>query len=259
MKYKLILIILTLLLSTGLIYANDKELIDSVDKLRNEVLPDNNTFQKEIESVYDNMSKRHIIPEVSIPNYDVFKGDQARIMESFNLPEAKNIIPGANIEESCLDPQKLGDYRVFVFISSSVPEVTLKNYMRDAVKLKDALLVIRGVIGSADFLKPTQDFITQISCGKKISELKPTDKCDISRVDINPLLFSLFGIDKAPAVVFSRLSYMELMVMANTGKYLTDDDYFILRGDTSISYALEKFEQAGAETNVYLKILQGSY
>lgn len=256
MKYILLFLILGL---STLVFADDKVLIDTIKDLREKTLPDNNTYKKEIDGTYDSMKKRIVVPEVKIPAYDIFKDDQAKILKSFNLPEAKDIIPGVDNESGCYDKQRLGDYKVFIFISSGVPMVTLSQFMQDALKLRDVLLVLRGVIGEADFLKPTQDFITQISCGKKMQDIKNASDCNTSRVDINPILFSLFGIEQVPAVVYSKLDYQELMIRANLNLPLKDDEYFIIRGDMELSYALEKFENAGADSGNYLKTLRGNY
>lgn len=253
MLYKLLFIFL---FSICVSYAADnKSLVDMVDNLRETAKSENNEYQAEVEKVYEAIKKAD--PEdVKIPSYDIFSEDQAKIMDIMNLPDT-DIIKSA--EESCVDPEKLGNYRIFILISAGVPEKTLKNYMADAVRLKDALLVLRGVIGSADYIKPTQDFITTISCGKKLADMKINDKCDVSRVDINPLLFRLFKVDKVPAVVYSNLSYTDLMIRANTGKPLSPEEYYILRGDSAVLYALEKFQEAGADTAAYVKVLKGSY
>lgn len=238
-------------------FASDKELIDTVDNLRNEIKPENNKFQKQIDEVYDAIKEMKPV-EVNLPNYTLFGESQVKIMKDFGLPTPNDILP-ADKEGSCIDPELLGDFRIFIFISESVPMKTLKNYMKDVLKLRDALLVMRGVVGSVTFLKPTQNFISNIACGKNLDELKPENNCNVGRVDINPLLFSLFNIGEVPAIVFSRLSYQELMIRANMGTPVGDDEYFVLNGDTSLVYALERFEKVGAETVKYKEILQGAY
>lgn len=256
MIYKILPVILLCSLSVfALVFAaDDSELIGIVNELQKQTEPENNQYQEEVNRVYETMKEAKPV-EVSIPPYTVFKDDQADIMKMFNLPEAEDAHEG----ESCVDPEQLGDYRVFVFISESVPETTLKNYMRDAKKRTDILLVMRGVIGSADHLKPTLSFMTKLSCGKEYKDLKPDDSCAPSRVDINPLLFSLFGVKQVPAVVLSKLSYSELLIRENMGQPLKNDEYFIIRGDMGLDYAFEKFANVGADVDKYLKALQGNY
>lgn len=257
MNYKIFLpVILICSLSVfALVFAaDDSELIGIVNELQKRTEPENNKYQKDINKVYETMKEAKPV-EVSIPSYGVFKDEQADIMKRFNLPDIEKPHEG----ESCVDPEQLGDYRVFVFISESVPEVTLKNYMRDAKKRNDILLVMRGVIGSADHLKPTLSFMTKLSCGKEYKDLKPDDGCAPSRIDINPLLFSLFGVKQVPAIVYSQLSYTELLIRENMGQPLKDEEYFIIRGDMGLNYAFEKFGSAGADVDKYIKALQSIY
>lgn len=235
--------------------ADKESLVDAVDNARKAVEPENNKYQSAIEEVYNTMKKARP-SEVQIPSYNIFAKDQAVITDIMGLPETSGAVAA---EESCADPERLGDYKIFIFISSSVPDTALGNYMADAVKVKDALLVLNGAIGSADYIKPTQDFITGISCGKKLEELKVGEKCDVSRVDINPLLFRLFNVQKVPAVVYSKLSYSDLMIRANTSKPVGENEYYVIRGDTALLYAMEKFHESGADTVKYADILRGGY
>lgn len=252
MKYLLILVPLVIMAAAA--YAADKGLIDTVDEIRDEIKEENNPYQVDVQEVYRKMKEGKPV-QVELPKYETLAEDQSRIMKQFDLPTVEDIAEDA----SCIDPDQLGDFRIYVFISQSVPGVTLKNYMADAYRLKDAVLVMRGVIGSADFLKPTQNFVTQLACGKDLNDMTVDDKCDVSRVDINPQLFSLFNIEKAPAVVFTRLSYQELMIRANTFEPVNDDEYYILRGDTAIGFALDKFAGAGADVEEYQELLKGRY
>lgn len=267
MRYKFLFLLLIILFHIS-IYAeeipkdaviihnidNYSELLDTVDDLKKNIKPENNKYQDKITEVYEKMKAGKPI-DVKIPDYNIFSKMQDNVLDIMNLPNKNTLLQQNN--DTCIDPEILGDYRVFIFISSSVPKNTLKNYMKDTLKFNDVLLVLNGVIGSADYLKPTQDFITNLACDKELKDLKQSDECSISRVDINPLLFRLFKIDKVPAIVFSKVSYHRLMLASNGAETLSDGDYFIIFGDTSLEYALEKFQNKGADTEKYLKVLTG--
>ena len=53
------------------------------------------------------------------------------------------------------------DERVYIFISSSMPKQTLRNYVRDVAKLSDpnVKLVMRGLVGGMKYIKPTLRFV----------------------------------------------------------------------------------------------------
>lgn len=89
-------------------------------------------------------------------------------------------------DESCYEKRELGEADLFVFISSSVPEETLKTYADGMKKLPGAVMVLNGVIGGASKIMPTVDLITRISCGKNVDELKKDNTdCKMVRADIN--------------------------------------------------------------------------
>ncbi|MBQ3033053.1 MAG: hypothetical protein IJD28_01625 [Deferribacterales bacterium] len=247
-------IILSLLLLVALsnyVFADDSEVTDIVNKLKKDSELENNKFQSEITDVYNTMKEGNPV-EVSIPNYNVFAEEQKEILKRHNLPDIV-------ADDTCVDSEKLGDYRVFVFISESVPEETLQNYMSTAKKSNDILLLMRGVIGSADLLKPTLRFMTKLACNKDFDKMTADDKCELSRLDINPLLFNLFNVKQVPAIVYSKLSYTELLIRENLGESLKNDEYYIIRGDIPLHYALEKFQEVGADVDNYLKDMKGSY
>jgi len=262
-RYKIIILLILVVVGTlciSTIYAKDRDLIDSYNEADNKSKIENNPWNDSIIEVYEAMLKSEPVEIDVIPKIKQSIDYQQELIKHFDLPTVDTVRKMVD-DPSCIDPDVLGDYRVFIFISKSVPEKTLKTYMRDALKTDETLLVIRGVIGSADFLKPTQDFITTLACGKKLSELKTDDKCGVSRVDINPLLFSLFKIGRVPAIVFSKLSYHELMIRSNLGQPIKDDEYFIIKGDISLQYALTKINEVAKNSRInnILTNLRGKY
>ena len=54
--------------------------------------------------------------------------------------------------------------RIYIFISSSMPRETLRNYVRDVARLKDpnVRLIMRGLVGGVKYIKPTMRFVSGI-------------------------------------------------------------------------------------------------
>jgi len=114
--------------------------------------------------------------------------------------------------------------RIYVFISSSVPVHTLRNYARDfdAIKTSMAVMVMRGFVDGMKKAGPTLGFVRKIlvkdpSCDGR--------KCEVYRVPvlIDPLLFRKYGINVVPAVVYAAKG----------------DESYALYGDVSLDGALE--------------------
>lgn len=146
-------------------------------------------------------------------------------------------------ENACQSEEDLGDNKFFVFISESMPKETLKKYADDLKRLKTGYMILNGTVGDPKSFKPTINFILEFACGITMNDLTTENKCnDIPRVDINPLLFRIFRIDKVPAFVYSDLSYLALMGMAEKNK-INEEDYVVLYGDVSVDYAIDKISK----------------
>lgn len=163
-------------------------------------------------------------------------------------------------EDTCYDKKNLGDVNLYVFISSSVPEETLKTYAHDLRRMSTAVMVINGAVGGATKIMPTVNLLTRISCGKNISDLKSATDCTIVRTDINPYLFRTFSISAVPAFVITDKPYSEIMLAASKGEKAPDNSYIKMTGDTQLSYVLEHFRAAGSnEAADLLEMMRDGY
>ncbi len=134
--------------------------------------------------------------------------------------------------------------RIYVFISSSVPVETLRNYARDLDRLRDphVFMVMRGFVGGMKYLKPTLAFVRG---GIADAECEgATCKRRQVGIKIDPILFRRYGIDRVPAVVYvpdvrvTDASMSEGMeTNAKTGEHYT------LYGDASLAHVLELFQR----------------
>lgn len=81
--------------------------------------------------------------------------------------------------------------RIYLFISSSIPKQTLRNYMAQVAKAEDPnmVVVMRGFIGGMKYVRPTLEFTHEIL--KKDSSCELPRECEIYGVnfEVDPLLF----------------------------------------------------------------------
>ncbi|MDX9823120.1 MAG: type-F conjugative transfer system pilin assembly protein TrbC, partial [Syntrophales bacterium] len=99
-----------------------------------------------------------------------------------------------------------GNERIYLFVSSSVPIETLRNYAKDLDRLgySNVFMVLRGFVDGIKRVKPTLDFVKSVIAVDANCDVITTG-CKAYRVNIkiDPLLFRRYGISRAPAVVYA--------------------------------------------------------
>jgi len=157
------------------------------------------------------------------------------------------------------------DERIYLFVSSSMPISTLKNYASDLDKLNDPniIMVMRGFVGGLRFIKPTLVFIDSILIKDPNCDPK-RKKCDAYQASINidPALFMTYGVQAVPAIVYARgVNETEM----EEGQGTTDAatlDAFMVTGDVTFDYALEmitKESKSSQTENILKKLRRGFY
>jgi len=151
-----------------------------------------------------------------------------------------------------------GNERIYLFVSSSVPIETLRNYARDLDRLGDpnVFMVMRGFVDGMKLVKPTMDFVRKVIVEDADCDINKTG-CRAYRVNIkiDPILFRRYGITRVPAAVYAAdvqitdLSLSEGMEEnANTGGHYT------LHGDASLAYMLETLRRSSGRRSIDLLI-----
>ncbi len=135
--------------------------------------------------------------------------------------------------------------RIYIFISSSIPRETLRNYVRDVASLKEpnVKLVMRGLIGGVKYIKPTMRFVSGI--------LLKDPSCDPEKsrcahyatgVNVDPLLFRRYGIEEVPAIVYARnITVLDTEMSEGMERNMTQGESYSIHGDVALTYALERF------------------
>ncbi len=102
-------------------------------------------------------------------------------------------------------PRLAADERVYIFISSSMPEATLRAYAASIDRLGDRniVMVLRGFVGGATSLLPTATFISKVLF-KDVTcrgEGCPTFNTEVI---IDPELYRRYRPQAVPAVVYAK-------------------------------------------------------
>jgi conjugal transfer pilus assembly protein TrbC len=253
-------ILIVFILLCGVALADNRTFTDDLKDLTSE----NNSYRAEAAEIINELRAKlkndtmeqegRELGKEMIQNKDKYVNDALATLGLEHLQKRQQ-------EASCVDPEQVGDPAIYIFISASLPETTLENYAESVRMLTgDGIMVLKGTIGDPKNIMPTVDFVTKLSCGKSIADMQKDQSCDMARVDINPLLFRLFGVKEVPAIVLSDISYTEMIGIVNLGEALNPNRYGIIYGDVSVEYALNRFKgKLGIDTKPYMDKLKPSY
>jgi type-F conjugative transfer system pilin assembly protein TrbC len=131
--------------------------------------------------------------------------------------------------------------KIYVMISRSVPLQTLRNYVKSIVSMNlNATMVMRGFVGGAGKIMPTVEFIMDVIKKDPSCEWSITHPCETydTGITIDPTLFRVYGIEEVPAIVVARG-----IPVGNA----TPIEAYVITGDVSIEYAVEKVESKKKE------------
>ena len=144
-------------------------------------------------------------------------------------------------------PSLSNNERIYVFVSSSMPKATLKNYFRDVDQLHDpnVTLVMRGFVGpdGMKYFKPTQRFILGLLLMDENCKWESGEKCKMYRtqVQIDPMLFTRYEITAVPAIVYvNGVNILEPKSSEGLPENVEVSKSVVLYGDVSLESAIEK-------------------
>ena len=195
-----------------------------------------------------------------------------KVMEKFNAPDfqAKMRVEQQRLRETIFKdilteslPQGdqnppavtgFNEERVYLFVSSSVPLTTLRNYaaMIDRAGAGQVVMVLRGFVGGMKKIRPTMEFIGEILKKDPACDLIQK-RCDSYQVNIqvDPLLFQRFAIDEVPALVYLSVSESDAEEKQTNP--------IIIQGDAGLDYLLERInrEARNVDLNTLIVALRG--
>ena len=125
--------------------------------------------------------------------------------EVFGIAEQVPISADVQKQIAHAVPRLAGDERVYLFISSSIPESTLRAYARDMDRLRDPniSMVMRGFIGGIQDASASMEFLMRIRKRDPGCSGLNCDTFGIT-IDFDPNLYRRFKPTSVPALVFVR-------------------------------------------------------
>jgi len=140
--------------------------------------------------------------------------------------------------------------RLYIFISSSIPKHTLRNYAFAVNKLKDKniIFVLRGFINGMKYLEPTVNFIAQLLNKNESCNLLK-EQCEMLNITtiVDPLLFRFYDIKQVPAFVYAKnVNIIDFELSEGLDTNTKIGEYYKIYGDVKIDYILKRFYE---ETN----------
>ncbi|WP_187648688.1 TrbC family F-type conjugative pilus assembly protein [Nitrosophilus labii] len=153
--------------------------------------------------------------------------------------------------------------KIFIVISSSLPDATIKNYFKMLEPVNtDVTFVLRGVIGSPKKIMPTINYINKL-----LIKDENGDKSDIKNryqfnIEINPKITRRFDVEAVPAVLFIKNYNPVVQQYKSTiGSPDPDELYWIAYGEASVNYTLKKINEKAKSKGIerLLKAMNKSF
>lgn len=144
------------------------------------------------------------------------------------------------------------DERVYIFVSSSVPEGTLRAYARDIENLgsPNVFMVMRGMVGGMKEFGPTMNFLSKVLMKESNCRGKNCQAFGAA-VEIDPLLFRRYKPTKVPAIVYAKGIKLQDPEHSegdiDNSSELNSNSWWMVYGDSSLGYALD---QIGLAANI---------
>ena len=145
------------------------------------------------------------------------------------------------------------DERIYVFVSSSMPLQTVRNYAASVAHLGDpnVTLVMRGFVDGMTKIQPTIRFIASVL--QRDPSCNPAEgECEMlpAGLSVDPLLFRRYAIDRVPAVVYARgLKAEDAGLSEGDTRNTRITEHHTVYGDASLEYLIEQIQrETGAKT-----------
>jgi type-F conjugative transfer system pilin assembly protein TrbC len=159
----------------------------------------------------------------------------------------------------------LPDERLYVFVSSSVPVQTLRNYAASIDKIGEPriVMVMRGFVGGMKDWRAMLDFSSSVLV-KNASCDAQKEQCDMyaANLQVDPLLFRRYKVALVPTVVYARgVNRADPTMSEGLSEIARVSGFYLVQGDVSLEYFLETIrrETVSASINAVLAALRRSY
>ena len=166
-------------------------------------------------------------------------------LEQYYPDSEKNIPPKGKLGE---------DERIYVFVSSSMPLQTIRNYTASIARFGDpkVMLVMRGFVSGVGKIQPTVDLVGKVLQRDSACNPVTAGECESLPVPfgVDPLLFRRYDIDRVPAVVYARgVKAEDAGLSEGDDKNAVIGEYWKAFGDASLEYIVEQMQgESGSES-----------
>ena len=138
-----------------------------------------------------------------------------------------------------------GNSYIYIFVSASMPEETIRAYVKDTALLKEhnIFIAFRGMLGNPPKIKETSKYIKKIL--QKDAECQGKCKRYKVRFAVDPVLFENYKVTEVPTFVYDR--QVKNRDAGRKKEIKNESEYYKLKGDVSLEYALEIFRRETKE------------
>ena len=180
---------------------------------------------------------RALMEQFNAPSYQSkIRDEQQRLRETVFKDVLRESMPSDGPLTQVQASTNIGE-RLYLFVSSSVPLVTLRAYaaMIDRAKADQITMVLRGFVDGMKKAGPTMAFISEILKKDPLCDLNKS-RCDSYQVNIqiDPERFQRFRIEEVPALAYLAVSDDE---QGQGG------EAYIVIGDASLDALLERINR----------------
>ncbi len=117
--------------------------------------------------------------------------------------------------------------QVLIFISSSMPDKAIENYMMSSARI-DAALVLRGFVNNS--LADTREYLARLimRISNETTQIQPT-------ILIDPTLYERFEVESVPSIIVTESQIKPCLDLGNCPVPV----YHKVSGDVALSWALD--------------------
>ena len=143
-----------------------------------------------------------------------------------------------------------GNSYIYIFVSASMPEETIRAYVKDAASLREhnIFIAFRGMLGNSPKIKETSRYIKKIL--QKDAECRGKCRRYKVRFAVDPVLFENYKVTEVPTFVYDR--QVQNRDVGRKKEIKNESEYYKLKGDVSLGYALEIFRRETKEKELEL-------
>ncbi len=221
--------------------------LDKANKMAETLTIPTNKSEVDMSKIAEKMNTYYRSPEFQ----GKLKGETERIKAELFGDASVRFYPDSTT--SAAQRRLGGDERIYIFISSTMPLQTVRNYAASVARLGDpnVTLVMRGFVDGMSKIQPTIRFIGSVL--QRDSACNPAEgKCEMlpAGLAVDPLLFRRYGIERVPAIVYAKgLKADDAALSEGDSKNASIVENHTVYGDASLEYLLDQIrKETGSHT-----------